>query len=263
MDKETRKTILQKAKKYKKWTEGMMVNPIYWEEKGNPYYVVVYTRRKTPIASGFFTPGEENVEDAMKAHRPLALFSDLGSNVYQNGTMRSSVKLSFYTQPLDLLVDSRDEKVQAGKAAYAKLLKLQEEINEFMAEYKDYYENDVLKRRLITEKDVEKVQKAAVSLDMFQYRSGSVLLKHHEDIEAFAAYLETQNGWKSLDKDTRAFLKDITRHMEEVKKAFDAMDFIEHENPEKMFRLHYDRMVKNNKAALEQQKENIRYPKWN
>ena len=82
MDKETKKLVLKKAKKYKKWTEGMVINPFYWMEKGNPYYVVVYTRRKVPVASGFFTTGEENYEDAMKAHRPLALFSDLGSNVY-------------------------------------------------------------------------------------------------------------------------------------------------------------------------------------
>ena len=37
---------MKKVKKYKKWTEGVFVNPVYWEVNGKPYYMGGYLKNQ-------------------------------------------------------------------------------------------------------------------------------------------------------------------------------------------------------------------------
>lgn len=261
MDEKTMKLILKKGKKYKKFSEGIFVNPFYWVENGNPYYAVGYTKGNGSVASAFFTVGEEDKEDAMKAHPPLALFSDLTRNIYSNGLERSKVNLRYYMQPLNIPVNSQDNAVNEGRAAYAELLRLQREFNDFMKDYTNYYDNEILAKGEITNKDVEKAQQSVVELDMYQYQIGSVLLNQHQNIEAFEAYLKKQDDWKKLDKETIGFLNGITKNMDKVQKDFEGLDLIVNEDRERMFQLNYDKMIADNEKAMESQKKNIRYPK--
>jgi len=260
MNQETTQLILKKGKKYKKWTEGIFVNPFYWVENGNPYFAVGYTKGNQSVASAYLTTGEENKEDAMNAHPPLALFSDLSINIYNNGLPRSKVNLQYYLQPLNIPVNSQDPAVNAGREAYAQLLKLQREFNDFIKDYTDFYDKDVLVRGQITEKDVEKSQKAVVTLDLYQYKIGAILINQYKEIQAFESYLKEQNAWSEMDKETQNFLRDITKNIDKVEKDFKSLDLIVDEDPDKMFRMNYDKMVADNKKALESQKKNIRYP---
>jgi hypothetical protein len=49
--------------------------------------------------------------------------------------------------------------------------------------------------------------------------------------------------------------------MDRVEKELSDMNLLTDEDPEKMFRLNYDRMLEKSKSAIEKQKANIRYPK--
>lgn len=262
MDKKTGDLILSKGKKFKKWSEGIFVNPFYWVENGIPYYIVVYTKSTGSVASAFFTlNGEETKADVMKAHPPLALFSDLSSNIFNFGTARSEVGTGYYVKPLAIPVKSEDLQVVNGRQAFADLLKFQQDYNAMMKDFTNYYDNDVLVREKLEESDITKVQETVTNMNILQYKIGTTLQMYEKDIEAFVAYLQTQEGWKDLDKAGQAFLKGITKDMRKAKKELDEMDVLVDENPGKMFQLNYSRMIERNKQAIENQKKNIRYPK--
>lgn len=120
------KQLLKKGKKFKKWSEGMFVNPFYWVVNGTPYYAVGYTKGKNneSVASAFFTLGKEVKEDALAAHPPLALFSDLSRNFFKFGSDRAAVSSLYYTKPLSLSVNTAEPEVNAGLDAFSKLSKL-------------------------------------------------------------------------------------------------------------------------------------------
>lgn len=261
MDEKITQLILKKGKKYKKWTEGVFVNPFYWVENGTPYYIVVYTKNTGSVASAFFAEGQENNEDALKAHPPLAIFSDLSTNIFEYGLKRAEVSLSHYTKPLSIPVNNMDSQVNQGREAFAQLSKLQQEYNEKMKDFTHYYDNDVLVRGQLTENDINKVRETVIEMDILQYKVGMILQERYKDIEAFAAFLEKQREWQKLDKDTHDFIKEITKNMDRAEKELRDMNILTDEDPENMFRLNYDRVLEKSKRAIEKQKANIRYPK--
>lgn len=53
MHDETTKLLLKKAKKHKKWTEGVFVNPVYWEVNGTPYYMAGFTKNNQSVATAY------------------------------------------------------------------------------------------------------------------------------------------------------------------------------------------------------------------
>lgn len=261
MDDKTTKLILKKGKKYKKWTEGMGVNPFYWVENGNPYYVVIYMGGTKSTASAFFTTGKENKEDALRAHPPLATFSELSTNIFDYGAKRADVGMGYYTKLMAIPFHSTDEQAAEGREAFAELSKYQDEYNELFKEFTHYYDHDVLVREKLEESDIVKVQETVVKADLLQYRIGTALQKHGKDIVKFVEYLESREEWEKLDRSNQIFIKEITKNMSKAKKELDDLNLIIDEDPERMFQLNYDKLVEDIKKSMANQRKNIRYPK--
>lgn len=101
MEKQTGDFLLNKGKKYKKWSEGILVNPFYWVENDKPYYAVVYLSGGKSVASGFFSTEDGEVkDDALRAHPKLAIFADLSTNVFSIGEERAAVGTGYFTDLL-------------------------------------------------------------------------------------------------------------------------------------------------------------------
>ena len=67
MHNQTTKLLMKKVKKHKKWTEGVFVNPVYWEVDGTPYYMAGFTKNNESVATAYLTLGEEKLEEVLKA----------------------------------------------------------------------------------------------------------------------------------------------------------------------------------------------------
>ena len=262
MDKQTGDFLLKKGKKYKKWGEQMLVNPFYWVVNGKPYYPLVYLSGGKSVASGFFSTEEGEVkEDAYRAHPPLAIFSELSTNIFSIGEERVAVGTGYFIDLLAVPFQSEDEQIAKGREVFAELLKLQQDFIAIMEEFTHYYDYDVLVRGKLEESDILKVQETVITLQLLQYRIGITLQKNADSLKKFEDYLKTRKEWKKLKKDSRSFIKGILSRMGAAKKELAALNVIVDENPEKMFQLNYDAMIKKIAHANESQRNHIRYPK--
>lgn len=261
MHDETAKLLLKKAKKHKKWTEGVFVNPVYWEVNGTPYYMAGFTKKNESVATAYLTTGEEKLEEALIAQPNLSYFADLSSNIFIIATDRLKIPVSYYTKPLSIPVAGADQKVQQGRDAFAHFWEIQQKYNEMLIEYKDYYNNDVLIRKHITEEDLTKSKKIANMGDVYQYQTLKILLDSSEEILAFAAYLEKTPEWSDMSKEERKFIQSIAANKEELPEKMAALDLIQDSDFDRMVQLNYDRLMEKNKKIIEGQRQYIRYPK--
>lgn len=261
MHDQTTKLLLKKVKKHKKWTEGVFVNPMYWEVDGTPYYMAGYTKNNESVATAYLTLGEEKFEEVLEAQPKLALFADLNNNIFNIGMDWLKIPVSYYIKPLNIPVKGADPKVQRGHEAFAQLWDTQQKFNELVTGYKDYYENDVLIRKKLSEADIIKTQETANMVNMYQYRALMILLDHNDDIKSFAAYLENSDHWSTLNKEDQKFIKGITDNAAKMRANLAGLELIENENFERMTQLNYDDMIEKNKKIIEGQRQYIRYPK--
>lgn len=262
MDKQTGKFILKKGKKYKKWSEQMLVNPFYWVEGGKPYYVVVYLSGGRSVASGFFSTEEGEVnEDAYRAHPKLSIFSELSTNIFTIGEERAAVGTGHFIDLLAVPFQNGDERAAKGREVFAGLLKDQQEFIAIMKEFTSYYDHDVLVRGKLEESDILKVQETVITLQLLQYRMGTAIQKHVAELQSFEDYLKSREEWKKLKKDSQSFIKGMLSRTGAARKELDALNVIVDEDPEKMFQLNYERMIKKIDEANVSQRNHIRYPK--
>lgn len=163
----TTKLLLKKVKKHKRWTEGVFVNPVYWEVDGIPYYMAGFTKNNESVATAYLTIGEENLEDALIAQPHLSLFADLSSNILNIGMDHLKIPIAFYIKPLSIPAATDNPPVQRGREAFDRLWDIQQKYSELVRDYKNYYGHDVLVRKHIVEADVVKTQEAANMLNMY------------------------------------------------------------------------------------------------
>ena len=260
MDDQTTKMLLKKAKKHKKWTETVFVNPIYWEVNGTPYYMGGFRKNNQSVASAYLTIGEEKLEEALVAQPKLSLFADLSSNILSVGAERTSVEASFYTKPLGIAVLEQEPTVLQGRGAFAQLWEIQQKFKDLVKDYKNYYD-DVLVRGRITDEDINKTQETAIMVNMYQYLTLKTLLDQNAEIRTFTNYLERTNGWSDLTKDERTFVKGITENIDKMRKNLEGLGLIVVEDFEEMKKLNYDKMIEENKKIVAGQRQYIRYPK--
>src|SRR5690606_37731223 len=219
MDKQTGDFLLKKGKKYKKWSEQMLVNPFYWEENGKPYYVVVYLSGGRSVASGFFSTEDGEVkEDAYRAHPKLAVFSELSTNIFNIGEERAAVGTGYFIDLLAVPFHSEDKEAAKGREVFAELLKHQQEFVKIMKEFTYYYDHEVLVRGKLEESDILKVQETAITLQLLQYRIGTAIQEHAGELQRFEDYLKTREEWKNLKKDSKSFIKGMLSRMGEAQK---------------------------------------------
>ncbi|MGI2327865.1 hypothetical protein [Planococcus sp. YIM B11945] len=74
--------------------------------------------------------------------------------------------------------------------------------------------------------------------------------------------MDKQTGEFILEKAKKhtSFIKGMLSRMGEAKQELNALNIIEHENPDKMFELNYERMMKEIGRSMESQKNHFRYP---
>ena len=262
MEKQTGDFLLKKGKKYKKWGEQMLVNPFYWVENGKPYYPVAYLSGGKSVASGFFSTEEGEVkEDALRAHPPLAIYSDLSANIFNIAADRENVNMGYFTKLLGIPFHSEDQQAAKGREVYAELSKYQDEFATLLKEFTSYYDNDVMVRGKLEESDILKVKETAVTVQLLQYRIITTVKNQAEELQKFEDYLKTREEWKELNKDNRSFIKGMLSGVDKSIKELAALNIIVDEDQEKMYQLNYDYLVKDLAISMESQKKNIRYPK--
>lgn len=261
MHDQTTKLLLKKVKKHKKWTEGVFVNPVYWEVNGTPYYMAGFTKNNESVATAYLTIGEENLQDALVAQPKLALFADLSNNIFNIGMDWLKIPNDFFTKPLNIPMHSEDSQVKNGREAYAQLWDTQQKLSVLVKDYKDYFDNDVLIRKRLSEADVVKTQETANMVTMYQYRALKILLDHNDDIKSFARYLKKSDAWSTSNREDKKFILGITENREKMQKSLVGLDLIEDEDFERMIQLNYDCMIEKNKKIIQGQRNYIRYPK--
>jgi hypothetical protein len=261
MNDQTTQLLLKKAKKHKKWTEGVFVNPVYWEVNGTPYYMAGFTKNNQSVATAYLTIGEEKLEEALAAQPHLSYFADLSGNIFNIAMDRLKIPVSYYTKPLSIPIAGADSGAQRGREAFARFWELQQKYNEMLKEYQNYYNNDVLVRKHITEEDLVKSKKMANLGDVYQYQTLKILLDYSEEIMSFAAYLEKTPEWSVMSKEERKFIQTIADKKEELQKNIDALNVIEDSDFDRMVQLNYDNLMEKNKKIIEGQRQYIRYPK--
>ncbi|SDG63678.1 hypothetical protein SAMN04487975_10138 [Planococcus glaciei] len=260
MTDQTTQLLLKKVKKQKKWIEGVFVNPVYWMVNGKPYYMAGFTKNNQSVATAYVTPGEENREEALEAQRHLALFGDLSINIFDIGTDYLKINAAYFTKPLSIPVSAADPAVHEGRDAFAELWKIQQNLSSLIKDYKNYYENDVLIRKELTEEDVQKTLETANLLTLYQYLNLKILLEKNAEIQAFASFLKTTDSWNGLGQEPQKFVQGITGNTEKMQKNLSNLNVVPDADFEKMKKLNFDKMVADNQKIIENQRQHIRYP---
>ncbi|MGO1060665.1 hypothetical protein ACTL32_16255 [Planococcus sp. FY231025] len=261
MNDQTTQLLLKKVKKHKKWTEGVFVNPVYWTVNEKPYYMAGFTKNNASVATAYLTPGEENREEALEAQRHLALFGDLSSNIFNIGMDYLKISAAYFTEPLSIPASGADASALKGRDAFAELWQIQQKLSSMVKDYKNYYDNDVLVRKEITQADVERTLETANLLTLYQFLNLQTLLEKNSEIQAFASFLTTTEGWERMGKESQKFVQGITGNVEKMRKSLKGLNVIPGNDFEEMKKLNYDKMVEDNKKIIEGQRQYIRYPK--
>lgn len=260
MDKKIEKLLIKKAKKLSKWYEGVFVNPIFWEVNGKPYYMAGFTVGNNPKAAAYFTTvGEEIKEEAYSAQSSLSLMADTSNNIFSIGGDHLKIDTAYYTEPLAISVNSTENSVVEGHKAFQQLWGVQQKFNQLVNEYQSFYDNLLLREQL-TQSDIDYTIETANWVNLFQYETLSILLNQNSVLRSYSGYLETTKEWKSLSKDQRTFVTEVTNNRTKMEEGLQNLALIEVDDPEKMVALNLEKAKIDLKSGIEKQKKHIRYP---
>lgn len=260
MDKKTEKFLLKKAKKLSKWYEGVFVNPIFWEVNGKPYYMAGFTVNNTAKATAYLTTvGEETREEAEIAQSSLSLFSDTSTNIFKIGGEHLKIFTTYYTEPLKIPVNSTDLSVIEGHKAFEKLWNVQQKFNQLINNYKHYYDELLLREQLM-QSDIDYNIETANWVNLYQYETLSLLLDRNSALRVYSNYLMKTKEWKSLSRDQRTFVTQITDNVAKIEENRRSLALIEVDDQEEMIALNKEKAKSDLKKGIDKQKVHIRYP---
>lgn len=260
MDKATEKVLMRKVKKYKKWYEGVFVNPIYRIVNNKPYYMAGFTMKNQPVASAYLSPmGEENKEEAYIAQSSLSLFADVSTNIFSVGGDHLKIDPDYYIKPLEIRVNTDNSKVVAGYEAFKDLWEMQKKFNSLVTGFQDYYDA-LLIREELTDQDIEKGIETANWVNLYQFETLSILAEQNDGIRAYAAYLETTKEWKKLSGNQKMFVKKIAGDVGKLKNTIHSLGLIVDEDAEKMVALNLEKAKRDLETGIAKQKRYIRFP---
>lgn len=260
MDKKTEKLLIKKAKKLSKWYEGVFVNPIFWKVNEKSYYMAGFTVGNTPKATAYLTiTGDEIKEEAYMAQAALSLMADSSKNIFTIGGERLRIDPAYYTSSLAIPVNSTESSITEGQTAFQQLWDVQQKFNQLTNEYQNFYDN-LLIREQLTQSDIDYTIETANWMNLYQYETLSILLNQKNVLRVYSNYLMTTKEWKSLSKDQRIFVSEITQNMDRVKESLRSLALIEQDDPEKMIELNLEKAKIDLKQGIEKQQQYIRYP---
>ncbi|MGY0402186.1 hypothetical protein [Carnobacterium jeotgali] len=260
MDKKTEKLLIKKAKKLAKWYEGVFVNPVFWEVNGKPYYMAGFTVNNTVKATAYLTTvGGETREEAEIAQSSLSLFSDTSTNILKVGGEHLKIDTTYYTEPLKIPVNSTDLTVNEGHKAFEQLWNVQQKFNQLTNNYKRYYDELLLREQLM-QKDIDHNIEIANWVNLYQYETLSLLLDRNNALRVYSNYLMKTKEWKSLSRDQRIFVTQITDNVAKVEENRRSLALIEVDDQEKMIALNKEKAKSDLKKGIDKQKAYISYP---
>lgn len=178
-----KKQLFKAAGKYKKWLENITLNPFAYTVNGRNYHLVIYHRKSPQDLTGYAIVSLEKgpKEEYRKALLPLTLFSGASTNIFNIMGARSKILPIYYRGVIEAIQSSDlagDKTMNAGKEAFEKLLEIQIPFNKLYKEYEDYYDNQVLTNKIITDEDIDYTITVLSKLDLMQFRQGLILSEH-------------------------------------------------------------------------------------
>lgn len=189
------KQLFKAASKYKKWLENITLNPFNYAMNGRRYHFAIYHRKGPQHLSGYAIISLEKgpEEEYRNALFPLTLFSAASTNIFNIMGPRSKILPRYYRGVIEAIQSSNysdDGTMKAGKEAFEKLLELQIPFNNLYEEYENYYDNQVLVKKSITDEDIDYTITVLSKLDLIQFRQGLILSGYGEMMPEFLRKLE-------------------------------------------------------------------------
>ncbi|WP_144461256.1 hypothetical protein [Siminovitchia fortis] len=177
------KQLFKEAAKYKKWLENITLNPFECKINGRSYYFAIYHGKDPNKLKGYAIislDGGPNKE-YREALYPLTLFSGASTNIFNIMGARSKIKPDYFKTVIQAIDDSgsiSDGILQKGKTLFEKMIELQIPFIDLYKEYEHYYDNTILVKKVIDEKDIDHTLTVLGKLDILQFKQGLLLTEY-------------------------------------------------------------------------------------
>ena len=156
----------------------------------------------------------------------LSFFADTSNNIYRIGGEHLKIDTTYYTEPLKIPVNPTDLSVIEGHKAFEQLWNVQQKFNQLTNNYKRYYEELLLRERLM-QKDIDHNIETANWANLYQYETLSLLLDQNKALRVYSSYLMTTKEWKSLSRDQRTFVTKMTDNVAKMEKNRRSLALVE------------------------------------
>ncbi|RST71485.1 hypothetical protein D4T97_018490 [Siminovitchia acidinfaciens] len=219
--------LMKEAGRYKKWFEAYSLNPFGYIINGRSYHYAVYHGKKPSDFKGYAIISLDNgpKSEYREAIFPLTLFSAASANIFNIAGPRSKALPEYFKDVIDTVEEhfSSDKAMLDGNRLFKEVMDLQIRFNRLYHEYEDYYDNKILVKRIITEKDIEYTLNILSELDLLQFRQGLLLEEMDEVFPDFFSNLSKEKA--ALSNQSQEFIRGMQSNKGILKKRLDAFDY--------------------------------------
>ncbi|WP_144461257.1 hypothetical protein [Siminovitchia fortis] len=218
------KQLVKEAGKYKKWLEAYSINPYSYPINGRAYYLTIYGKNPQQFKgyAVILVDGGPS-EEYRHALFPLTIFSAANANIFDFGGPRSRILPTYYQGIIQEIQTSADPNLAKTSELFSKLLELQLPFNQLYREYDDFYNQEIMAKKTIADKDIEHTLITLAKLDLLQFRQGVLLETYDEIMPEFFRKAKEMRG--KLPSESWNFIKGMQDNRNILGKRMADFDF--------------------------------------
>ncbi|MBS4179494.1 hypothetical protein [Lederbergia citrea] len=265
--------LMRKAAQYKKLLEQYTLNPFAYVINGNEYYLVNYHTNDPNKFKGYAVISLDSgpSEEYRAALLPLTLFSGASANIFNIMEPRSKIHPDFYKHTIEAIENevsssgdvSTSDPIVKGKSLFEKLMRVQTDFNQIYNKYEKYYDNEILVKHVIGDKDIDDTLTALSKLDLLQFQQGVLLSEYEEILPAFFQAVEKRNFKSKLPRESWKFLmgmKDNLHILDDRVAQFKFEQSIKHLPFDEQIRHKIEDTTNSGKQLIKEREKRLRGP---
>jgi hypothetical protein len=261
--------LKKRANKHKKFLENkVLINPYGYEINNNKYYLVIYERGEKLKGYTIISEDDYNKEDALKAFDKLILFTAYVNRFFE--VEESKMKLppdslrNIYVVVDNYLDSNQNEHLENGRKAFSKLESLLRELQQKLNSYTQHYDNEVLVRNDLNEKEMDLIVETLAHVNILQYQQGKTLIDSFETIKKLYAEMKNLNLLIKLSDYDQKIIKELANNITDTKQSiqdFSQEQEIAHLPIEQQIKEIVMELREIGRNKLARYRQDLRYPK--
>lgn len=220
--------LLKAVGKYKRLFELYHVHPYAYVVNGRSFYLAFYRWDHLLRGNAIISLDKAPKEDYLEAFQWLALFSVFSMKIFELFADRKATSSSLFfdvVKETNHYIQNEKEEFSSshpliiGRDIVESLGEWHEALIHQFEQYESYYYDGVLERNVITKRDIDYTMTNMAKLNRLVFIHGKLLYEHTDELQLFLKELHQRKIMKKIPKDSKTFLKRMTKKKATLEKA--------------------------------------------